>query len=46
MRIKVAILERHKLTREILDTDLLDIIDPNTSRELTKKSKELIEKHD
>lgn len=43
MRIKVAILEHHLLTREKLDTDLLDIVDPNTSKELSKKSKELIE---
>lgn len=29
MRIKVAVLEYHLLTRQKLNTDLLDIIDPN-----------------
>lgn len=46
MRIKVSILEYHMLTRQKLDIDLLDIIDPNTSKELAKKSKELDEIHD
>lgn len=41
MRIKVAILEYNLLTRQRLNTDLLDIVDPSSSRDLAKKSKEL-----
>ena len=40
MRIKVAVLEYHLLTRQKLNTDLLDIIDPNQAKLLAQKSKE------
>ena len=46
MRIKVAILEYNLLTRQRLNTDLLDIVDPNSSREMALKSRELIEAHE
>jgi hypothetical protein len=45
MRIKVAILEHHMLIREKVNTDLIDIVDSNTSKELTRRSKEFIEAH-
>lgn len=35
MRIKVALLEHHLLTRKKLNTDILDIVDPNSAKELT-----------
>lgn len=46
MRIKVAILEYHLITRQKLNTDLIDIIDPNTAKELAQKSQEIYEAHD
>lgn len=46
MRIKVAVLEYHLLTRQKLNTDLLDIIDPNSAKDLAQKSEEIQRKHD
>ena len=46
MRIKVALLEYNLLSRRKLDTDILDIVDPTTSKEISKKTKEIIEAHE
>lgn len=46
MRIKVAVLEYHLLSRQKLDTDLIDIVDPNSAKLLSTKSKEIIEAYE
>lgn len=46
MRIKVAVLEYHAITRKSLDTDLLDIIDPSSGKELLKKKQEIEEEYE
>jgi hypothetical protein len=45
-RIKVAVLEYHLLTRQKLNTDLLDIIDPSTASDLARKSQEVEKNHE
>lgn len=46
MRIKVAILEYHLLSRQKLNTDLLDIIDPSGAKDFAHKGEEIQRKHD
>jgi hypothetical protein len=41
MRIKVAMLEYHMLTRQKLDMDVVDILDGNNARRMSMKSKEI-----
>lgn len=43
MRIKVAVLEYYLITRQKLNRDLIDIIDPNSAKELSQRSREIIE---
>ena len=42
-RIKVAVLEYHLITRQKLDIDLLEIIDPKESLNLLKDKIDLLE---
>lgn len=46
MRLKVSVLEHNLLTRQKLNTDILDIVDPNSSKELSSKSKKVIEDYE
>jgi hypothetical protein len=46
MRIKVALLEYHMLTRQKLDMDLVDIIDPGNQKLLSQRSRQVIERHE
>ena len=45
MRIKVAVLEYNLLTRQKINIDLLEIIDPNQSKQLAQKTKRLEDEH-
>ena len=46
MRIKVAVLEYHMLTRQKVNMDVLDIIDGNNSSKLSAKSRQVIEAYE
>ena len=43
MRIKVAMLEYHMLSRQKPDMDVLDIIDANSASQLNQRSRKVIE---
>ncbi len=45
MRLKVAVLEYNLLTRQRVNMDLMDIMDPQNARELSMKSREVIERY-
>lgn len=46
IRIKVAVMEYHLLTRQKVDMDLVDIIDPSNSQQLASKSKRIVEEYE
>jgi len=46
MRIKVAVLEYHMLTRQRVNMDVIDIIDGNNSSKLSAKSRQVIEAYE
>ena len=37
MRLKMAVIEYHLLTRQQLNTDLLDILEPSTAKEIASR---------
>jgi len=46
MRIKVAVLEYHMLTRQKLNMDMIDIIDGNDPRRLGARSRKVQERYE
>ena len=46
MRLKVAVLEYHMLTRQKINMDLLDVLDSSNAQRINQKGKEVQEKYE
>ena len=46
MRLKVAVLEYHMLTRQKINMDLLDVLDSSSAKRINQKGKEVQEKYE